>query len=59
MKKIFAYNPTGKPFGLYNKTNESLDMVFSTYEEAKEELDNIELNEYDIGEYVIVLVAGR
>lgn len=54
MKMIYDYKNTHKTYGLYNKISHSVDMFFDTWEEARDTLAFIELNEYDIGEYEIV-----
>ena len=43
MRTIKTYNNTDKTYGIYNTENLSVDGVFNTEEEAREEIENLKL----------------
>jgi hypothetical protein len=58
MRTIKTYNNTDKTYGIYNTENLSVDSVFNTEEEAREEIENLKLAG-DGDNYEIVRVEPR
>jgi len=60
MRKIETYNNTTNKYGIYNVNNMSVDGVFPTVEDAKEEIDDlIKFGGVKDGEYEIVEVNHK